>query len=56
MQIFVETLTGKTITIDVDPSVTIESVKAKVQVEVGISIDQQRLGSAGEHLAAGLTM
>ena len=32
MQIFVKTLTGKTITLEVEPSVTIENVKAKIQV------------------------
>ena len=31
MQIFVKTLTGKTITLEVEPSDTIESVKAKIQ-------------------------
>ena len=31
MQIFVKTLTGKTITLDVEPSDTIEAVKAKIQ-------------------------
>ena len=34
MQIFVKTLTGKTITLEVEPSDTIENVKAKIQVRV----------------------
>ena len=34
MQIFVKTLTGKTITLEVEPSDTIENVKAKIQVTV----------------------
>jgi len=32
MQIFVKTLTGKTITLEVEPSDTIENVKAKIQM------------------------
>ena len=32
MQIFVKTLTGKTITLEVEPSDSIENVKAKIQV------------------------
>ena len=34
MQIFVKTLTGKTITLEVEPSDTIENVKAKIQVDL----------------------
>ena len=34
MQIFVKTLTGKTITLEVEPSDSIENVKAKIQVEI----------------------
>ena len=34
MQIFVKTLTGKTITLEVEPSDSIENVKAKIQVRI----------------------
>lgn len=53
MQIFVKTLTGKTITLDVEPGDTVETIKAKI---LEISPEQQRLFFAGRQLENGRTL
>lgn len=56
MQIFIKTLSGKTITLEVEPNDSIDDIKAKIQEKEGIAPDQQRLIFEGEEIEEGKTL
>ena len=56
IQIFVKTISGKTITLEVEKHETIENIKKMIQEKEGIPADQQNIVFAGEQLLHGRTL
>ena len=56
MEIFIKTLTGENITLEVESSDTIEAVKYKIQEKSGITVNQQRLVFKGSVMEDGRTL